>query len=104
VDEPPSPSTGKSPPGPEDTDDPVGAKGVPTSPSDASLGHDAAHQFPRPEPTEHPKVSPQSPKSFGLRAPSGRQPSEAEWEQIKAMYSSMKITYELIDVSIFTSP
>jgi hypothetical protein len=29
--------------------------------------------------------------------------TEAEWEQIKALYSSMKTTLELIDVSIFTS-
>jgi hypothetical protein len=76
VDEPLSPSARKSPPGPDDTDDPAGAKGVLTSPSDASLGHDTAHQFPRPEPTEHPEVSPQSPKSFGLGAPGGRQPGE----------------------------
>jgi hypothetical protein len=76
VDEPLSPSARKSPPSRDDTDDPAGAKGVLTSPSDASLGHDTAHQFPRPEPTEHPEVSPQSPKSFGLGAPGGRQPGE----------------------------
>jgi hypothetical protein len=29
---------------------------------------------------------------------------EAEREQTKALYSSMKTTLELIDVSIFTSP
>jgi hypothetical protein len=60
----PSPSARKStleiskPPSPEDTVDPTGAKGVLTSPFDASLGHDAAHQFPRLEPTEYPEVSP----------------------------------------------
>jgi hypothetical protein len=30
--------------------------------------------------------------------------TEAEREQIKVLYSSMKATSELIDVSIFTSP
>jgi hypothetical protein len=30
--------------------------------------------------------------------------TEGEREQIKALYSNMKTTYELIDVSIFTSP
>jgi hypothetical protein len=60
VDKPPSPLAGKStskmsmPLGPEDTEDPTGAKGVPTSPSEASLGCDATLQFPGPEPTEHP--------------------------------------------------
>jgi hypothetical protein len=62
--------------GSEDTEDPTGAKGALTSPSDASLGRDAVHQFLRTEPTEHPKASPQSPKSFGLRAPGGHQPGE----------------------------
>jgi hypothetical protein len=64
VDKPSSPSAGKStsempkPPGPEDTNGPAGAKGVLTSPFNASLGHDTAHQFLGTEPTEHPEVSP----------------------------------------------
>jgi hypothetical protein len=155
VDKSSSPLTGKStskmlkPPDPEDTKEPASAKSVPTTPSDAILGRGAAHQFPRPEPTEHHEASPRSPKSFGLRAPGGRQPiegssvprseeqpcqyscvAESPWdnldfiqaevhngryisasvntkterEQIKVLYSSMKTTSELIDVSIFTSP
>jgi hypothetical protein len=64
------------PPGPEDMENPASAKGVPTSPSDASLGHDATHQSHGPEPTLRPKASPHSPKSFGLGVPSGCQPSE----------------------------
>jgi hypothetical protein len=64
------------PPGPEDIEDLAGAKGIPTFPSDASWGCDAAHLFPRPEPTEHPEASPESPKSFGLGAPGGHQPGE----------------------------
>jgi hypothetical protein len=82
MDKPVSPSFGKStlemskPPSPEDMEDPASAKGVPTSPSNASLGCDPAHQSPGPEPTEHPKASPHSPMSFGLRAPSGRQTGE----------------------------
>jgi hypothetical protein len=127
-------------------ENPASAKGVPTSPSDASLGRDTTHQSLGPEPTLHPKASLQSPKSFGLRPPSGCQPSEglsvprsrkqphqyscvaeslwdnpdfiqagfhigryviasmnteAEQEQIKALYSSMRTTSELVDVSIF---
>jgi hypothetical protein len=66
----------RSPPGPEDIEDPAGAKGAPTSPSDASLGHDAAHQFTRPKSTEHPEASPQSPKYFRLGAPGGCQLGE----------------------------
>jgi hypothetical protein len=68
VDKPLSPSAGKSTPkmskprGREDMEDPAGAKGgakgVPTSPSDASLGCDVVPQFPRLEPTEHPEASP----------------------------------------------
>jgi hypothetical protein len=154
VDKPVSPSARKStmetskPPVPEDTEDPIGAKGTLSCPSNASMGHDAAPQFPCPKPTEHPKASPENPESFGLGAPGGRQSgegssvprskkqpcqysriveslwdnpdfiqarfhigryisasvnTEAEREQIKVLYSSMKSTSELIDVSIFTS-
>jgi hypothetical protein len=85
VEKPPSPSAGKStseaskPVGPKENEDPAGAKDVPTSPSNASLGRDIAHPFLGPEPSEHPEASPQSPKSFGLRAPSGCQPSEGSY-------------------------
>jgi hypothetical protein len=82
VDKPPSPSARKSTPdmskalGPEDMEDPTSTKGIPTSPSDASLCRDAAHQSPRTEPTKHPEASSQSHKSFGLGAPGEHQPGE----------------------------
>jgi hypothetical protein len=77
VDKPPSPSTGKTflemskPLGPEDTNASAGAASNLTSRSTADLGHDATHQSPRPDPTEHQEASPQSPKSFGLGAHGG---------------------------------
>jgi hypothetical protein len=58
-------------PGPEDTNASAGAASNLTSRSTADQGHDAAHQSPRPDPTEHQEASPQSPKSFGLGAHGG---------------------------------
>jgi hypothetical protein len=79
VDKPPSHSAREStpktskPPGPEDTEDPSGAKGTLTSPSGAILGHEVAPQFPSPKPTEHPEASLENPESFGLEAPGRRE-------------------------------
>jgi hypothetical protein len=57
-------------------EDSAGTKGVVTSQSDACFRHDAAHQSPRLEPTDHLKASPQSPKSFGLGVIGPHQPGE----------------------------
>jgi hypothetical protein len=155
VDKPLSPSIGKTfsktskHPCPKHTNASTGAAGIPTSPSVADSGHDAANQSPRLDLTAHQEASPQSPKSFGLGAHGGPQTGEgssvprpenqpcqysrvaeslwdnpdfiqvgfhigqyvsvsvntaAKQEQIKALYSSMKTTSELVGVSIYASP
>jgi hypothetical protein len=63
-------------PSPEDTKDPTSAKRTPTSPFNASSGHDTAHQFVGPKPTEHSEASLENPESFRLGAPGRRQSGE----------------------------
>jgi hypothetical protein len=139
VDKPPSPSAGKTIlempnlPGSEDINVPPGvASNLPPLAADPSC--DVVHQPSRPDPAVHQDASLISPKSFGLGAHGGRQPSEgssvprpekqsrpyfhvaeslwdnpdfiharfqAQQEQIKALYSSMKTASELIDVSLY---
>jgi hypothetical protein len=67
VDKPLSPQAEKSvseslkPPSPKGVQNSIGAEGAPTSPTHATLSHDAAGTSPRPEQAEFPKASPPSP-------------------------------------------
>jgi hypothetical protein len=77
VDKPRSPLAGKpalkslKPPSPESAQGPSGVVDTPTSPSRATLSHDATNISPTLEATETPEVFPPSPRSYGLGAPGG---------------------------------
>jgi hypothetical protein len=82
VDKPPSPRIEKfapelpNPPSPKGAQSPSSAKGALTSPTCVALSRDVVSTYPRPEPSELPKASPLSPRSYGLGALSGPRPSE----------------------------
>jgi hypothetical protein len=81
VDRPPSPQVeGNASETPEPSrlngaQTPVGAKNAPTS-SDSALSLVAAHTSPRLKSTDLPEMTPPSPRSYGLGAPSGPHPGE----------------------------
>jgi hypothetical protein len=82
VDKPLSPQAEKTtlepstPPSLKGAQSPINAKGTLTSLTHVTSSQDAAHDSPRPEPTELPEISPPSPWSHGLGPPGRPQPGE----------------------------
>jgi hypothetical protein len=79
VDNPPSPQVERiapdslKPPSPKGVPNPTGVESALTSPTRATLSHDAAGTSRRPEPDEFPEAPPLSPQFGGLRATDGPQ-------------------------------